>query len=201
VVYVRASKRREQLVGAARRVLARDGVVGTTLRSVAAEADVPLGTLHYVFPSKELLLRAVIEDVMEEISGVLRTAADLGGGLEHAIRQGVETYWTTVVVDDPQLQLAQHELLIYALRTPGLEDLGRWQIEGYSRVVAEWCHEAADNAGETCAVPFDTLAQVLVASIIGLVLQYVSNPDAVRSTRELQAVIDMVVQFAAPRPR
>ena len=73
-------------------MLTRDGVGGTTLRAVAAEADVPLGTLHYVFPSKELLLKAVIEDVMDEISGLLGRVGH-GSGLEHAIRRGLATYW------------------------------------------------------------------------------------------------------------
>ena len=101
MVYVKATERREQLVAAARQVMMREGVGGTTLRAVAAEADVPLGTLHYVFPSKELLLRAVIEDVMEEIAGLLAKAADTGSGLEHALRRGVEDYWARLVVASP----------------------------------------------------------------------------------------------------
>jgi AcrR family transcriptional regulator len=200
MAYVKASVRSEQLVRAARQVLIRDGVGGTTLRAIAREASVPLGTLHYVFPSKELLLKAVIEDSMEEISGVLEAAAALDAGLEHAIRQGVASYWTQLVVGDPRLQLMQHELLIYALRTPGLENLGRWQVERYSRIVAAWCQGAAMNAGESCAVPFDTLARIIVASMIGIVLQYIGDPDDARSRQDLQVVIDMVVGLADPRP-
>jgi len=200
VTYVKSSERREQLVAAARRVLTRDGVGGTTLRAVAAEADVPLGTLHYVFPSKELLLKAVIEDVREDIAEVLKVA-DTKSGLEHAIRNGVEGFWTQLVVGgDPRLQLMQHELVIYALRTPGLENMARWQLDGYSRIVAAWSQEAANNAGETCAVPFDQLARVLVAGVIGIVLQYISDPDEARSRGDLQAVLDMVIHLADARP-
>ena len=200
MTYVKSSERREQLVAAARRVLTRDGVGGTTLRAVAAEADVPLGTLHYVFPSKELLLKAVIEAVREEIAGVLKVA-DTNSGLEHAIRNGVEGFWTQLVVGgDPRLQLTQHELVIYALRTPGLENMARWQLDGYSRIVAAWSQEAANNAGETCAVPIDKLARVLVASVIGIVLQYISDPDEARSRGDLQAVLDMVIHLADARP-
>ncbi len=199
MVYIKASERREQVVSAARRVLTRDGVGGTTLRAVSAEADIPLGTLQYVFPSKELLFRAVIEDLMEQILEVLQAAADLADGLEHAIRQGLATYWTQMVEDDPQQRLMAYELMIYALRTPGLENLGRWQVEEYSRIVGEWCHEAANNAGEICGVPFDTLGRVLVASVFGLVLQYISDPNQARSRRDLQAATDMLVQFAGIR--
>ena len=69
--YIEASVRREQLVAAARRALTREGVARTSLRVVAAEAGVPLGTLQYVFPSKEQLLRAVIEDLVDEVAAVL----------------------------------------------------------------------------------------------------------------------------------
>ena len=148
MAYVKAAVRSTQLVEAARRVLARDGVQGATMRGVAAEAEVPLGTLSYVFGSKENLLKAVIEDVTEEIAELLRDSAETEKGLEQAIRVGIDTFWTRLVLDERWLQVMQYELVMYALRTPGLEDLARWQTERYCRIVAAWCQEAADNAGE-----------------------------------------------------
>jgi AcrR family transcriptional regulator len=192
--------RSKQLVAATEAVLIRDGVGRLTMRAVAAEAGVLLGTVTYVFPSKEMLLRAVVEDVAAAIADVLKSSADTGRGLEHAIREGVQRFWTTLVEDQEGLQIIQYELTIYALRTPGLESMARWQYDRYARIVAAWCQEAASNAGETCAVPFDTLARVLVASIDGLILQYVCDPDATRSREDLQAVIEMVVSLASPAP-
>jgi AcrR family transcriptional regulator len=90
-----------------------------------------------LFPSKEMLLRAVIEDVTAEIAELLRSSVDTG--------------------------------------------LARWQYERYARIVAAWCQEAASNAGETCAAPFDTLARVLVAGMDGLILQFVCDPDVTRA--------------------
>jgi AcrR family transcriptional regulator len=198
VTYVKASERRRQLVAAARAVLSRDGVAGTTLRAVAAEGAVPLGTLHYIFPSKELLLTAVIEDVREEVSVVFK-AAETDAGLDHAIRRGLENYWQQLVVNDPASALMRHELFVHALRTPGLESLARWQIEGYTRIVAERCQQAANDAGEICAVPFDTLGRALVGSVIGITLQYLSDRDQARSQRDLQALTQMLTRLAAVR--
>ena len=93
----------------------------------------------------------------------------------------------------------RHEVFVYALRTPGLERLARWQIEGYVRIVAEWCEAAAGTAGETCAVPFDTLGRVLVGSVIGIVLHYLSDHDADRARRDLQAATEMLVCLAGVR--
>jgi AcrR family transcriptional regulator len=198
MAYVKAEERRTQLVVAARTVLCRDGVAGTTLRLVAAEAGVSLGTLHYVFPSKEQLITAVVEDIRDEVSAVFRSA-EIDAGLEQAIRHGVENYWQRLVVNQPQLALMRHEVFVYALRTPGLERLARWQIDGYARIVAEWCQEAAGNAGETCAVPFDTLGRVLVGSVIGIVLHYLSDHDVARARRDLQAATEMLVCLAGVR--
>ncbi|MFE3228040.1 TetR/AcrR family transcriptional regulator [Nocardia sp. NPDC059228] len=199
MVYVEASVRRQQMVTAARRVLSRDGVARTSVRAVAAEAGVPLGTMQYVFPSKELLLRAVIEDVVDEIAAVLEDAAELEYGLEHAIRRGITSFWSRLVVEQKDLQVMQYELTTYALRAPGQESLARRQYERYASVVAEWCQQAAHNAGETCAVPFGRLGRLVVATIDGLVLQHVSDPNVARSREDLDAAIDMLVALADVR--
>ena len=200
MAYVKATVRSGQLVEAARRVLARDGVQGTTMRGVAAEAGVPLGTLSYVFGSKEQMLKAVIEDVTEEIANLLRDLAETDKGLEQAIRAGLDSFWTRLVVDERWLQVMQYELVMYSLRTPGLEDLARWQTERYCRIVAAWCQQAANNAGELCAIPFDALARVLVANVDGLILQYVADPDVARSRHDLAIVTEMLVDLAGVRP-
>ncbi|GAA1502905.1 TetR/AcrR family transcriptional regulator [Nocardioides humi] len=200
MAYVEASVRRRQLVAAARSALAREGVARTSLRAVAAEAGVPLGTMQYVFPSKKELLRAVIEDVVDEIADVLEKATETDRGLEHAIRRGLAAFWKELVSGRTNLQVMQYELTMYALRTPGQEELARWQYERYAEVVAAWCQQAATHAGETCAVPFARLARVIVASIDGLILQHVCNPSPTRARGDLDAVADMVVALAAIAP-
>ena len=94
----------------------------------------------------------------------------------------------------------RHELFVYALRTPGLENQARWQIDGYTRIVADWSQQAASNAGEICAVPFDTLARALVGGVMGTVLEYLSDQDQDRSQRDLEALTEMLVALAAVRP-
>lgn len=194
--YVEASVRRPQFIAAARAALAAHGVAKTSLRVVAAQADVPLATMQYVFPSKEKLLRAVIEDVVDEIAGVLQASAATDQGLENAIRRGLDTFWAKLVEGGRELQLLQYELTMYALRTPGHEELARLQYERYAGVVARWCRQAAEQAGETAAVSFAHLARMIVAGVDGLILQYVCDPDDARAREGREALADMVIGLA-----
>jgi AcrR family transcriptional regulator len=191
--------RRGQIIAAARTVLARDGVAGITMRSLAAEAGIPLSSLHYAFQSKEQIFRAVLEDIIAEISKNLELFRAGGTGLAQTLRLGLRRAFE----DSEQTrdtQLMQYELTTYALRTAGLADLAAWQYEQYCAILADWCREAATAAGETCAVSFDALARVLLAALDGLILQQLANPDAERSDRDLGNVIEAVIALADPRP-
>lgn len=195
MVYVESAVRSGQIVAAARVVIARDGVAGTTVRAVAQEAAIPLGTLQYVFPAKQQLLRAVIEDLVEELASNLLSSVPGGADLEHAIGHGIRTFWNELVVGDAEgVQLAQYELTTYALRTAGLEELARWQYERYTDVVAGWLQRAA--------TPVDSrrLARLMVAGIDGLILQYVVNPDPDRGREDIEAMIAMIIHHAEMRP-
>jgi AcrR family transcriptional regulator len=195
MVYVESAVRSRQIVAAARAVITRDGVAGTTVRAVAQEAGIPLGTLQYVFPAKHQLLRAVIEDLVEELADNLMSSVPPGCDVEYAIGHGIRTFWNDLVIGDAEgVQLTQYELTTYALRTAGLEELARWQYERYTDVVAGWLQRAA--------TPVDArrLARLVVAGIDGLILQYVVNPDPDRGREDIEAMIAMITHHAAMRP-
>jgi AcrR family transcriptional regulator len=195
MVYVESAVRSRQIVAAARAVITRDGVAGTTVRAVAQEAGIPLGTLQYVFPAKHQLLRAVIEDLVEELADNLMSSVPPGCDVEYAIGHGIRTFWNDLVIGDAEgVQLTQYELTTYALRTAGLEELARWQYERYTDVVAGWLQRAA--------TPVDArrLARLVIAGIDGLILQYVVNPDPDRGREDIEAMIAMITHHAAMRP-
>ncbi|WP_313674616.1 TetR/AcrR family transcriptional regulator [Mycolicibacterium sp.] len=200
MVYVESAVRSRQIIAAARAVLVRDGVGGMTIRAVAQEAGIPLGTLQYVFPTKQQLLRAVIEDVVEDITELLKSSSNVDAGLENAIKQGVWSVWNNFVVADVPMQLVQYELTVHALRTAGLEDLARWQYERYVDVVTEWLEESARRAGEVSAIDYRRLARLLVAGVDGLILQFVVHPDFHRGQEDVKGLIAMIIAHARVRP-
>ncbi|WP_311208424.1 MULTISPECIES: TetR/AcrR family transcriptional regulator [unclassified Aeromicrobium] len=198
--YVSASVRRQQIVEAARRVMARDGVADASLRSVAAEAGVPLGTMQHVFKSKRQLLQAVIDDVNAEIADILGRSPQTDGGLAQVIGRNLRTFWADLVQGHSSLQLMQYELTAYALRSADSERLAGWQYRQYADGVAAWCKQAAARAGESTGVQFDQLARIIVAGLDGLILQHLCDPDDTRSARDLETFIEMVIALAQVGP-
>lgn len=200
MAYIKAAEREAQIVAAAVRVLSVVGVPGTTLRAVAAAAEIPLGTLHYVFPSRDQLLRAVIVAVIDDVLAAVRNDVDVASGVAHAMRAGVTSFWTKLVENDIGLQIMQYELALYSARTEGPGGLAQVQGEQYTSLIADICERAATAAGERCAVDFGTLARLSLALTDGLILQYIANRDSARARRDLELAVGLVVTLADPQP-
>jgi len=198
--YVKADVRRRQLVAAARAVLTRDGMSGGTLRAVAAEAGVPLGTVHYVFASKEQLLRAVLEDVIEEIAQAFLASAGEATDLESAMRGSAQRVFSQLVEADTGGQIMQYELTMWALRTPGMADIARQQYELYNELITANWTRAADRAGVTLAVPVEQLARLFLAGADGLILQYLTTRNTDRAKADLDLLVVQMLRYAAPQP-
>lgn len=62
----KAERTRAQILETALRLLRESGYDGTTMRAIAAEAGVSLGSAYYYFPSKEHLVQAFYERTHEE---------------------------------------------------------------------------------------------------------------------------------------
>ena len=61
----RGKARVSDILTAAQNILVRTGLANLTTRSVADELGISLGNLAYYFPSKDALLQAIIENVIE----------------------------------------------------------------------------------------------------------------------------------------
>jgi AcrR family transcriptional regulator len=185
---INAEARREELVEAAIRVMAREGLDRATTRRIADEAGAAPGIFHYVFRGKTELLEAVIGAVTQQVEQVLRDAVDPRKGLAAAISDAAQTFWQHVRADDG-LQLMQYELVIYCRRTPGLEWLADWQYARYIAAVTEVLGAAAEHDADQSAISLDQLARFLVAAVDGLVLQYAVHHDAEQSQHDISNVI------------
>jgi AcrR family transcriptional regulator len=78
------------VLSAARRLFARKGYQRSTMVEIAAAAELALGTLYQLFPSKEAILCQLLEDYMDGLFARVRDAVsstdDARRQLEHIVR-------------------------------------------------------------------------------------------------------------------
>lgn len=72
-------ERREQILQAAQRLFARNGLASVKMTDLAAAAGTSQGLLYHYFPSKEALLAAVVERAMRKASRISSTALEQPG--------------------------------------------------------------------------------------------------------------------------
>jgi AcrR family transcriptional regulator len=90
----KAERTREQIVSAALRLFREQGYQGTTMRAVAAEAGMSVGSAYYYFSSKEELLQGFYDQLVAEqrraSAYVFAESADFGRRLRGAVLAWVD---------------------------------------------------------------------------------------------------------------
>ncbi len=147
--HVPVEERRTQLVQAAVRVISRDGVAAASTRRIAEEAGASQASVHYSFRSKEELFAAVAEHSVDLTrAAIAERPFGAGIGLRPAVAELLRMFreWA---VSDPDLQIAQYELQLWALHTPAHSGLAAQCYETYGRELAAVLDLAAtpDGAG------------------------------------------------------
>lgn len=188
--------RRTEILEAAIRVLARDGIAQASTRKLAAEAGINQATLLYYVGSKDELLLAVLREMMRQTREIAVAAAtEHSLPLREAIANSVRAFWDHVEAT-PELQIMQYELTLYALRNPESAWLAREQYSGYCAVVEGVLRATCDQQGTACAVSYDALARFIVGGLDGLILQFVSDQSITRARCDLDLLIAAVIALA-----
>ena len=170
--------RREDLIAAATKVIVRDGVAAATTRRIAAEAGVPLGTVHYWFASKDDLLAAVVEAVLEDLeSAVAATQARAEDSGAPDLLESCRAAWRVVETDEPGRQLSLYEMTTVALRTPGMEELAATQYASYRTSTTHAVQWWYDRFGAELPGGLPALARLIAYLFDGATLAWLADPE------------------------
>src|ERR671935_1525778 len=115
-----SDSRRHDLILAAFRQIAERGFEGLRTREVAAEVGVNIATLHYYFPTKEALIRGVVEHAM----GRFRTTLAAHGSPSDQLRNHLRAV-RRLLRSEPRLGVVMGELALRSGRDPGLAAIMR----------------------------------------------------------------------------
>ena len=114
--------RRDRIIDACLDVVAAHGVAGTSLRRVAAAADVPLGSMTYHFAGRDELLREAFGRFTREASAQFDQRMAEAPDRDAALRAVVRLITLDVFATQRDLVLS-HELYTLAARDPAFRDL------------------------------------------------------------------------------
>jgi AcrR family transcriptional regulator len=195
---VPAEVRRAELVEAAIRVMARDGVANTTTRSIVAEAGVPLGAFHYCFSGKEELLLRVVDTINERTVRAALDVVEPRRDLRETLHASLRAYWDEVEKNPGEHQVT-YELTQYAFRRPGLESVARRQYDGYLAASEQFLTAAAEAAGVEWTAPVRVLARLAHSVLDGATLAWVVDRDSDLTLAALDELADFLASKARKR--
>jgi AcrR family transcriptional regulator len=179
--------RRAAIVSAARAVMARRGIAGTTVRDVAAELGASSGLIHHYYASMDDLLAEAFEQAAREDLSETRAAVELGVTAVDRLMLFFDTYARGEDGSGMQLWL---DAWAEAARRPALQRISRRLNEEWQRLLATIISEGITMGGMECDDP-DAAAWRLLSLLDGLTLQVVAHGDVLSAhqanawTREL----------------
>ncbi|PZR51616.1 TetR/AcrR family transcriptional regulator [Xylanimonas oleitrophica] len=192
------AERRAQLVEAALRVAAQAGVEAVTVRAVAHEAGVSLGTVHYCFEDKDELLDAMGHSVGVQASEQIRAAIAAGGraGLDYptlahqcagALLEGLKQW--------RQVRLLLLEIATTGARNPALRATARSHLQQSTEMAKGLVATIAEAAGVRYRVDLDFLARVVTAVVDGIELAWLVDEDDRAALDSFHALADLLTTY------
>ena len=187
--------RREQIVHATIRCLARDGASGLRMKSVAREAGVSQGILHYYFENKRAILIAALDtvtgDLDRRLARLLESARDARARLRAVIAgclgladENREFWLVFVEFWGEMMHDAELSRFNAALYREFRRSLGALVAQGV-------------RAGVFRRVDPEEAGAVILALVDGLSLQRTFDPHALTLERATRACEDAVARYLA----
>lgn len=190
----KAEETRERIVDAALKLFRDQGFDQTTMRDIAAEAEVATGAAYYYFRSKEELVMAFYVRTAEEARTLLPPTMARSNDLGKRVR---------AIIDLKLAQFAEHRRLLIALARIGIDPehplspFGGETRSMRDEGIAEF--EAALQ-GSNVRVPKDLeadLPRLLWLYQMGIILFWIfdSSPKQARTHTLLDGTLDLIVRL------
>jgi len=113
-----AGPRRSQIIDGLRAAIVKHGIAEASVQRIAAEAKLPAGLVHHYFVSKEDLLIATVDQVVESLSAPLRAELQVLDP-ERALARGLDFLFIELPAERDRSVLFA-EIGVAALRRPQL---------------------------------------------------------------------------------
>lgn len=181
-------ERRRALVLAAYSQIAERGFEGLRTREIAGEVGVNIATLHYYFPTKEALIRGVVEHAMGRFRSTLAPHGSSGDQLRNHLRAV-----GNLLRDEPQLGVVMGELALRSVRDPAIAGILDETYDAWHRTLRGLLRRAAREGHLRPDLDSDDVAALVVATLTSMTLPTVSRgPRIDHALRQLERWLGIV---------
>ncbi|MFF4579868.1 TetR/AcrR family transcriptional regulator [Streptomyces sp. NPDC001389] len=188
--------RRTQLIQAATRVIAKEGIAAATIRRITEEAGVPGSLVHYWFADKDELLQEVLLADLDSVSTAVTEAAETGDDLLGRLRAAFHV----IEQDDRGRQVLPYELTTWALRKPEFVHVARKQYAAYRELGTETIASWVQATGAQLPADVPVVGQLITSLFDGLVLAWLADPDNTDVDAVLRLAHDLLSSSATHTP-
>lgn len=174
--------RRQALVEAAFNEIGERGFEGLRTREVAAEVGVNIATLHYYFPTKEALIRGVVELSMQRFRSTLTPHGSPADQLRNHLRAV-----RRLLRDEPRLGAVMAELALRSARDPVLAGIMQETSGAWHRTVRALLRHAVRDGKLAPELDSDDVASIVLTTLTSMTLPAVAGADrAEQALRQLE---------------
>jgi TetR/AcrR family transcriptional regulator, regulator of biofilm formation and stress response len=197
---IAVADRREALLDAAVRVIARDGMARASTRAIAAEAGMPSASVHYAFASVDALVEQVVVRVLEaQREGVAETVDAAASLREYTV--GALQGWLDRAVADPETELALHEIVGWSRSSPDLHRLATAVYAAYADAVDSFVRAAEERFGARWRVPSADVARLVLVLTDGVAARWTVDRDDAGARAALHAGAEALLALATEPDR
>jgi AcrR family transcriptional regulator len=175
-------KRRQELVIAAFNQIAERGFEGLRTRDVAAEVGVNIATLHYYFPTKESLIRGVLEYAMGRFRSTLAPHGSPADQLRNHLRAVRK-----LMVEEPELSGVMGELALRSARDRSMAKLMTEMYDGWHVTMRGLLRRAVKEGNLRPELDSDGVAALVVATLTAMTLPTMGSGSRIdQALRQLE---------------
>jgi AcrR family transcriptional regulator len=175
-------KRRQELVIAAFDLIAEHGFEGLRTRDVAARVGVNIATLHYYFPTKESLIRGVLEHAMTRFRTTLAPHGSPADQLRNHLRAVRK-----LLNEEPELKSVMGELALRSARDTAIAGIMTEMYDAWHSTTRGLLRRGVKEGGLRPELDSDGVAALIVATLTAITLPTVSGtPRTDQALRQLE---------------
>lgn len=164
--------RRQALVQAAFDEIADRGFEGLRTREVAAHVGLNVATLHYYFPTKEALIRGVLDEAMDRFRSTLvseGTPADRLRSHLRAVR--------SLIREQPQIGAVMGEMALRSARDPAVARTLREMNDVWHRTLRALLRQAVRGGHLAPELDSDGVAALVMSTLMNICLPTFASPE------------------------